>query len=220
MKIAAVICGIIGVLALLFGAFLIGIIIVLLSCILWALSNRSSNTQTPGQSRPNTQEPTVIGSSTWPPAQSNRQAIQHPPSAKLPRPPAFPRLNWWNKRPPSPPRVKATLWIGALAVALVAGLVAIVIFADGSQPATESKPSPTRRIAQPAVPATPTLRQYWDLPACLDLLDRVDAATLAGMSDEQIVRGMATAEGAIKRYGVNEVLEHCTDVLERSNNRP
>ena len=83
---------------------------------------------------------------------------------------------------------------------------------------TVSRPRPTA-LPRPAVNSTPTLREYWDLAACLDLADRVDAATFAGLSDEQIVLGMANADGAIKRYGVNEVLEHCTDVLRDFNSR-
>ena len=60
-------------------------------------------------------------------------------------------------------------------------------------------------------PSTPTLREYWDLPACFDLFDRIRIAQLAGMSDEAITSSLAQADGAVKRYGMSRVLNHCYD---------
>ena len=75
-----------------------------------------------------------------------------------------------------------------------------------------SDPKPAPRIA---IKSTPTLREYWDLAACLDLYARTEAAVAAGLSDEQIVISMMRSEGALSRYGLDNVLDHCTEVFKK-----
>ena len=107
-----------------------------------------------------------------------------------------------------------------LLVAILAGGIYSVFDGeetDERRPATSTPratPVPRPATRTPIVRGTPTLREYWDLAACLDLADRVNIAVDAGMTNEQMVVGLAMAEGAVKRYGVNEVLEHCTRVLK------
>ena len=63
--------------------------------------------------------------------------------------------------------------------------------------------------------STPTLREYWDLAACLDLYDRVELAIAAGFSDEQLVNAIAAPGNAVSRYGLDDVLDHCTGVFSK-----
>ena len=79
-----------------------------------------------------------------------------------------------------------------------------------SQP---TKPLPTTRLVTAArsTNATPTLRKYWDLAACFDLFDRIVIAQASGLSDEMIAQSMRNAVGAVRRYGMSEVINHCYD---------
>ena len=49
------------------------------------------------------------------------------------------------------------------------------------------------------------------MAACFDLFDRIVIAQASGLSDEVIAESMRNAVGAVRRYGMNRVINHCYD---------
>ncbi len=94
-------------------------------------------------------------------------------------------------------------------------------------PSATPKPSPTFRPTATVPPnttvplrtATPTLRQYWDRAACFDLFDRIVTAQASGLSDEVIAESMWNAVGAVRRYGMDAVINHCYDKYSEAYER-
>ena len=122
--------------------------------------------------------------------------------------------------PTSPPRLpfparltSKTRWLvlGGLIGLLVVGIsVSLVLEAVSGQDnrGSVSVPEPRSTSARPAV-STSTLREYWDIFACFDLFDRIATAKAVGLSDDVIRTSIVNAEGAVKRYGLVSVLQHC-----------
>ena len=122
--------------------------------------------------------------------------------------------------PSHPPRLpfstrltRRTQWfvVGGLVGLLVVGItVSLVLEAVSGQDNQRnfSVPEPRSTPARSAA-STPTLREYWDIFACFDLFDRIAMAKAAGLSDDVIGTSMTNSEGAVKRYGLVPVLQHC-----------
>ncbi len=108
---------------------------------------------------------------------------------------------------------RRTQWlvVGGLIGLLVVGIGVSLLLDAGSGRESrrsisvpEPRSTPTR-----SAPSTPTLREYWDIFACFDLFDRIAMAKAAGLSDDVIRTSMTNTEGAVKRYGLVPVLQHC-----------
>ena len=109
-----------------------------------------------------------------------------------------------------PRLTRRTQWVvvGGLVGLLVVGIAVSLVLESVSSQANRqgvSIPEPRSTAARP-VASTPTLREYWDILACFD---RIAMAKAAGLSDDVIRTSMNNAEGAVKRYGMVPVLQHC-----------
>ena len=112
-----------------------------------------------------------------------------------------------------PRMTRRTQWVvvGGLVGLLVVGIAVSLVLESVSSQANRqgvSIPEPRSTAARP-VASTPTLREYWDILACFDLFERIAMAKAAGLSDDVIRTSMNNAEGAVKRYGMVPVLQHC-----------
>ena len=105
--------------------------------------------------------------------------------------------------------------------------ILLLMLACEAQPTNTSPPPTNTRSVPTATPsgprATETLAEYWNRTACFDLFDRVQVQLAQGMSSSEISSAMVRASirqpGALNRYGVVEVLEHCMDKYWRSYQR-
>ena len=59
-----------------------------------------------------------------------------------------------------------------------------------------------------------SLEEYWDIMACSDLVFRIQASQEAGFSNDEILASLSRADGAVRRYGVILVLQHCEDLVD------
>lgn len=150
-------------------------------------------------------------------AQEIRRSIQPRPTVLSSRPTPAPMQIGWRGYFRGSLQQQWFVWsiVAIILAACVAGGVYAAFGPENTNqqnPAVNS-PRPTPAV-RPAVRGTPTLREYWDLAACLDLYARTEAAVAAGLSDEQIVVSMMRADGALSRYGLDDVLDHCTEVFK------
>ena len=129
------------------------------------------------------------------------------------------RPNWDSFQWDTGAKVVVSVFLLIVAIVVIGGLSAIFLPEESDQQGntvSRPRPAPTSR---PIVNSTPTLQEYWDLSACLDLGERVVAAADAGVSNLDMALAMERSDGALSRYGALEVVEHCNAVLRRSDSR-